>query len=254
MGRIDCSDDMLFEKTESRETKFTGRVFEVEVKTITTPEGAKAHREIVLHNGGAAILPVDSEMNCYFVKQFRSPFEKVMTEAPAGKVEPGEDPLACASREITEETGFTAHKIEHVGKMMATPGYCSEVINLYIATDLEFTGGKLWESEYTDIFVIKYIDDKHLNEVDIYKKAYIDRKLFSKIRSNINYRPKKKTVVQLIFGLKLNIEEANELLNSAGYYLSHSLKSDLIVEWFIINNNYDLDLLFDCLYEYNEKI
>ena len=102
--------------------------------------------------------------------------------------------------------------------------------------------------------LFKYIDDKHLNEVDIYKKAYIDRKLFSKIRSNINYRPKKKTVVQLIFGLKLNIEEANELLNSAGYYLSHSLKSDLIVEWFIINNNYDLDLLFDCLYEYNEKI
>ena len=102
--------------------------------------------------------------------------------------------------------------------------------------------------------LFKYIDDKHLNEVDIYKKAYIDRKLFSKIRSNINYRPKKKTVVQLIFGLKLNIAEANELLNSAGYYLSHSLKSDLIVEWFIINNNYDLDLLFDCLYEYNEKI
>ena len=102
--------------------------------------------------------------------------------------------------------------------------------------------------------LFKYIDDKHLNEVDIYKKAYIDRKLFSKIRSNINYRPKKKTVVQLIFGLKLNIVEANELLNSAGYYLSHSLKADLIVEWFIINNNYDLDLLFDCLYEYNEKI
>lgn len=102
--------------------------------------------------------------------------------------------------------------------------------------------------------LFKYIDDKHLNEVDIYKKAYIDRKLFSKIRSNINYRPKKKTVVQLIFGLKLNIEEANELLNSAGYYLSHSLKSDLIVEWFIINNNYNLDLLFDCLLEYNEKI
>ena len=102
--------------------------------------------------------------------------------------------------------------------------------------------------------LFKFIDDKHLNEVDIYKKAYIDRKLFSKIRSNINYHPRKKTVVQFIFSLKLNIEEANELLNSAGYNLSHSLRSDLIVEWFIINNNYDLDLLFDCLLEYNEKI
>jgi len=141
MGKIDCSDDMLFEKTVSKETKFTGKVFEVEVKTITTPEGATSHREIVIHHGGAAILPVDSDLNCYFVRQFRSPFEKVMTESPAGKVEPGEEPLACAAREITEETGFTAGKIEHVGRMAATPGYCSEIINLYIATDLQYTGG-----------------------------------------------------------------------------------------------------------------
>ena len=148
MGRIDCSDDMLFEKTVSKETKFTGRVFEVEVKTITTPEGATSHREIVKHHGGASILPVDSELNCYFVKQFRSPFETVMTEAPAGKIEPGEEPIACAAREITEETGFTAGKIEYVGKMAATPGYCSEIINLYIATDLHFTGGTPDENEY----------------------------------------------------------------------------------------------------------
>jgi len=148
MGKIDCSDDMLFEKTVSKETKFTGRVFQVEVKTITTPEGATSHREIVLHNGGAAILPIDDELNCYFVKQFRSPFEMVMTESPAGKVELGEDPLDCAAREITEETGFTAGKIEHVGRMMATPGYCSEIINLYIATDLHYTGGTPDPNEY----------------------------------------------------------------------------------------------------------
>ena len=148
MGKIDCSDDMLFEKTVSKETKFTGRVFQVEVKTITTPEGATSHREIVLHNGGAAILPVDQDLNCYFVRQFRSPFEKVMTESPAGKVEPGEDPLDCAKREITEETGFTAGKVEHVGRMAATPGYCSEIINLYLATDLRFTGGTPDPNEY----------------------------------------------------------------------------------------------------------
>lgn len=148
MGRIDCSDDMLFEKTESRETKFTGRVFDVEVKKITTPEGASSTREIVLHHGGACILPVDSGLNCYLVKQFRSPFETVMTEAPAGKIEPGEEPLACAAREITEETGFTAGKIEYVGKMAATPGYCSEMISLFIATDLQFTGGTPDATEY----------------------------------------------------------------------------------------------------------
>ena len=71
-----------------------------------------------------------------------------MTEAPAGKIEPGEAPLACATREITEETGFTAGNIEYVGKMAATPGYCSEIISLYIATDLQFTGGAPDPNEY----------------------------------------------------------------------------------------------------------
>ena len=148
MGKINCDDDMLFEKTVSKETIYEGRVFEVEIKEILTPEGKTSHREIVKHNGGACILPLDGEGNCYLVKQFRSPFEKVMLEAPAGKIEKGEDPFDCASREITEETGFTAGKIESVGNMVATPGYCSEVIYLYIGTELEYKGGTPDENEY----------------------------------------------------------------------------------------------------------
>ena len=148
MGKINCSDDMLFEKTVASETVFEGKVFSVEIKEILTPEGRKSTREIVKHNGGACILPVDEQGNCYLVKQFRSPFEKVMLEAPAGKIEKGEDPLYCASREITEETGFTAGKIESAGKMVATPGYCSEVIYLYIGTNLKYEGGTPDENEY----------------------------------------------------------------------------------------------------------
>ena len=148
MGKINCSDDMLFEKTVSKETIYEGKVFEVEIKEIETPEGKTSYREIVKHHGGACILPIDGEGNCYLVKQFRSPFEKIMLEAPAGKIEPGEDPLCCASREITEETGFTAGKIESAGEMVATPGYCSEVIYLYIGTGLEYKGGIPDENEY----------------------------------------------------------------------------------------------------------
>jgi ADP-ribose pyrophosphatase len=148
MGKINCSDDMLFEKTVSRETIFEGKVFEVEVKEIETPEGKISHREIVKHNGGACILPIDDDGNCYLVKQFRSPFEKVMLEAPAGKIEPGEDPLHCVSREITEETGLTAESIECVGAVAATPGYCSEIITLYIGTDLKYKGGNPDPNEY----------------------------------------------------------------------------------------------------------
>ena len=148
MGKINCSDDMLYEKTISSETVFEGRVFTVEIKEITTPAGGKSTREIVVHHGGACILPVDDEGNCYLVKQFRSPFEKVMLEAPAGKIEKGEDPFDCVSREITEETGFVADKIECVGSIVATPGYCSEIITLYIGTCLKYEGGNPDENEY----------------------------------------------------------------------------------------------------------
>ncbi len=148
MGQINCSDDMLFEKTLSQTVKFEGKVFKVAVKEVMTPSGRKASREIVLHHGGACILPVDPDMNAYFVKQFRSPFERVMLEAPAGKVEEGESPLTCATREITEETGFVANNIVDLGKMCATPGYCSETISMYLGLDLEYKGGDPDEGEF----------------------------------------------------------------------------------------------------------
>ena len=102
--------------------------------------------------------------------------------------------------------------------------------------------------------LFKFIDSKKLNEVEVYKKADIDRKHFSKIRSNIKYNPLKKTVIKLIFGLELNFDEAEELLESAGFTLSESLKADMIVRYFIDNKIFDLDLLFDTLYCYNETL
>ena len=148
MGKINCSDDMLFEKTIDSKTVFEGKVFDVEIKKIITPEGRESYREIVKHHGGACILPVDGEGNCYLVKQFRSPFERVLLEAPAGKIDQGEEPLTTATREITEETGLTAAVIEPIGTMIATPGYCSEIIYLYIATGLTYVGGEPDPSEY----------------------------------------------------------------------------------------------------------
>ena len=94
------------------------------------------------------MLPIDDEQNVYLVKQFRSPFERVLLEAPAGKIDQGEEPLTTATREITEETGLTAADIEPIGTMIATPGYCSEIIYLYIATGLTYVGGEPDPSEY----------------------------------------------------------------------------------------------------------
>lgn len=148
MGQINCSDDMLFEKKVSEKDIFDGRVFKVKVRTIETPEGRPASRELVFHNGGACILPIDEEQNVYLVKQFRSPFERVLLEAPAGKLEDGEDPLVCATREITEETGFKASSVEYLGDMISTPGYCSEVIYMYLGTDLTYEGGNPDSGEF----------------------------------------------------------------------------------------------------------
>ncbi len=181
MGKINCNDEMLFEKTVDSKTVFEGHVFDVEIKKIITPEGRESTREIVKHHGGACILPVDDEGNCYLVKQFRSPFEKVMLEAPAGKIEEGEDPLYCASREITEETGFVAKNIECVGAVTATPGYCSEVITLFIGTELETGDANPDLNEYISTVkmplkeAVRMADDQEIEDaktlVLIYKAA-----------------------------------------------------------------------------------
>ena len=99
-----------------------------------------------------------------------------------------------------------------------------------------------------------HIDSKGLDEVKVYNDAHIDRRLFSKIRSNVHYRPSKKTAICICMGLKLNLDEANDLLEKAGYTLSHSSKADLIVEYFIKTEEYNLDILNQVLYEYGEDV
>lgn len=140
MGRCDCNDEQLIEVTIGSEKIYSGRVFDCEIKTVRLPDGNDATREVVLHNGGACVLPIDEDLNCYMVKQYRNGVDKIYLEAPAGRIENGENPEDCVSREIIEETGYKAGKIESVGSAAATPGYCSEIIYLYIATDLEYQG------------------------------------------------------------------------------------------------------------------
>ncbi|MDO4467525.1 MAG: hypothetical protein Q4C49_11080 [Bacillota bacterium] len=91
-------------------------------------------------------------------------------------------------------------------------------------------------------------------EVEVYKKARIDRKLFSKIRSDENYHPRKITIFRLILALELDIEDAEALLNSAGYSFSNSSQFDLIVKFFVKQHNYDVALLNDMLHKFGEKM
>ena len=126
----------LYEKTLSSELKYRGVIVNVTLDRAELCDGRTALREVVHHSGGVSVLPVDGEGNCYLVRQFRYPAGAVMLEIPAGKREPGEEPLHCAVRELSEETGFDADCLTDLGHFYATPGYCNEVIHVFLATGL----------------------------------------------------------------------------------------------------------------------
>jgi ADP-ribose pyrophosphatase len=126
---------MAFEIIES-ESKYKGRAFDIRRDTVRLPDGRTTKLDIVEHIGSAVIVPVDQEGNMYFVRQYRHAARLDMLELPAGTLEPGEDPLVCAEREIREETGMASKNIREIGGFYLAPGYSTEFMRVYLATDL----------------------------------------------------------------------------------------------------------------------
>jgi len=123
-------------KVIKSETIFNGKVFDIQVDQIEYDSGNGGVREVVIHNGGAVVVQVKDDGKIILVKQYRYPFQKLLLEAPAGKLEKDEDPLNCAERELTEETGYKANKIIELGKIYTSPGFCSEILHIYLAREL----------------------------------------------------------------------------------------------------------------------
>jgi len=126
----------LDEVRVSGETVFSGRVFSVELDKIRLPDGREGEREVIRHPGGAAILALDGENRVVLVRQYRYALGRVMLEIPAGRREPGEPARETALRELREETGYRAGRVEDLGEVFPTGGYNSEGISLFLAREL----------------------------------------------------------------------------------------------------------------------
>jgi len=124
------------EKTLSSQLIYDGRAVRLRVDTVQMPGGRETTREIVEHSDCVAIVAIDANDNVLLVKQFRKPVEKELLEIPAGGIEPDEDPVTTVRRELSEETGYLPRKVERLGGFYSTPGYCTEYLHLYLATDL----------------------------------------------------------------------------------------------------------------------
>ena len=126
---------MPFEFLRS-ETILKGRAFAIRRDTLKAPDGRETKFDIIEHGGSVIIVPIDKDGNLLFVRQYRHAAGMDLLELPAGTLEEGEDPAVCAAREIREETGFAADKIEKIGDFYLAPGYSTEFMHVYLAQDL----------------------------------------------------------------------------------------------------------------------
>ena len=128
----------LFEKTLSETYQYRGKIINLRVDQAELPNGRTSIREVIEHPGGVCIAALTDQDELLFVRQFRYPYKEVLLELPAGKLEKGEDPLESGKRELKEETGAVAEHYESLGRLYPSPGYCGEIIHLYLATGLSY--------------------------------------------------------------------------------------------------------------------
>ena len=120
----------------SGETVYNGKFITVEKRKYELCDGKEAQRDIVVHPEACAVVALDGNGDIYLVEQYRAAFDKILLEIPAGKLDPGETPKKALVRELQEETGLTAEKFTRMTSIAVSPGFCTEVIHIYLAENL----------------------------------------------------------------------------------------------------------------------
>ena len=143
-------DDALFERVVSSDVEWEGKIFSVEHQRVELSDGSLDWREIVRHHGGAGVLAVRDGMVC-LVRQYRVALGRMTLEIPAGKVDPSEPRDVCAGRELTEETGLVAERLELLAESYGAPGFTNEHTSVYFAHGLTQGDAHLDEGEFLNV-------------------------------------------------------------------------------------------------------
>jgi ADP-ribose pyrophosphatase len=161
----------LFEQKISSEEIYNGKIVNLTKDTVLLENNKTALREVIHHNGGVGILPLLEDNKVILVKQFRYPYDKVLYEIPAGKLEKGENPLECGKRELTEETGYNAEEFIFLGEIYPTPAYNTEIITIYLAKGLTLSKQHLDDDEFLDTEIFTLEELREMIENNIIKDA-----------------------------------------------------------------------------------
>jgi len=147
-----ADDSHLREIALEREELFRGQLLHAVRERVRLPDGGEATREFVLHPGAVMVVPLLDDGRVVLERQWRHPIGQVMVEFPAGKLDPGEDRLACARRELLEETGYSARQWAHAGVLHPIISYSTEFIDVWFARGLSLGARRLDEGEFLDVF------------------------------------------------------------------------------------------------------
>jgi ADP-ribose pyrophosphatase len=177
------------EKTISTEKIYQGKIIDLQVDDVTLPNGKTSKRELVKHPGAVAVIALTPEGKLVMVEQYRKALEKSIVEIPAGKLEPGEEPIITAARELEEETGYGCEKLEHLISFYTSPGFADELVHLYLAKNIKRIeeARELDEDEFVELIEVSVeeasvlIEDEKIHDAKTaYAVQYLQLQQFKK--------------------------------------------------------------------------